>query len=191
MEFHYKYTLTPDEFANFQAYTGWHAPWSKSLRTKFIIKTSFYAVLMMSATLIVLRKIKGHDKDIFLRLPILILIGAIIFVFFSYLTAPSRIRADAKKILGKEENNHLLNERSIILSDNGIETTGATFHSTLKWESITRYANTKDYFYLYLNSMQGYVIPKRIISPKSEIEQLDKFLTEKIPLESSFRSLGI
>ncbi|MBK6990762.1 MAG: YcxB family protein [Chitinophagaceae bacterium] len=54
-----------------------------------------------------------------------------------------------------------------------------------------KYAQTKDYFYVYLSSLQALVIPKKLFTSNNSIEKFDKFLTEKIPLSASFRSIGI
>jgi hypothetical protein len=94
-------------------------------------------------------------------------------------------------MLQKEENKHFLYESELSLTDDGITGSDILSTTSYKWSSIVKYAVTKDFFYLYINSIQALIVPKRLFKSQTEIEQFDKYLSGKIPLSSSFRSMGI
>lgn len=190
MEYHFRYSLTADDFAEYNAYTSWHAPWQKKAKLKYLTNTGFYFFISMVATVIIIDKIKS-DKTNFKVLLIVGIVIALIFTYFSYYQVPYRVKNKARKFLVKEENSHILNETDIEISEDGIINTNKESRVHQKWSSITRYAITREYFFLYTNSIQAQIIPKRLFTSQKEIDEFDKFLTEKISLSSSFRSIGI
>ncbi|HMK26596.1 MAG TPA: YcxB family protein [Chitinophagaceae bacterium] len=191
MEYHFRYSLTTDDFAEYSAYTSWYAPWQKKVRIKFIVNVALISLVFMPAGIIVsryIRNAKHHNNE---GLGIIVLVALIFLLLFAYYQEPFRIKNKVRKFLDKDENSNILTERNLEINDKEIVFTDDTERSFRKWDSITRNAVTKEYFYLYTNSVQGYIIPKRLFSSQREIDEFDKFLTEKIPLASSFRSMGI
>ena len=191
MVYHLKFNLTVEEYQDFAAYSSWHAPWQKTNRLKFWVRTFFYSAITMAATLIILSKInppKYNHNEILIIISIIMLA---IVTAFSFYRAPYRVREKAAKLIAKDENFKLLAEREMELSETELNIDNLESRSSLKWSSIVRYSVTTKYFFLYINSEQGYIIPKRLFKNQGEIDEFDNFLTQKIPLSSSFRSLGI
>lgn len=191
MSYHFKYSLTEDDFAEFNAYTTWYAPWQKKSRFNYMLRFALYSILSYSATIIILRQLDVSAKSNFSFLISLSVVILILFGFFSFYQAPFSIKNKARKFINKEENKHILNETDLEITDDGIISSDKESQVQLKWGSITKYVVTKEYFYLYTNSVQAQVIPKKLFSSQQEINEFDKFLTEKIPLSSSFRSMRI
>jgi YcxB-like protein len=191
MDYHFKYSLTGDEFAEFNAYTVWSSPWQKKTRFNFVIRTVLYAGISMAVTIILLDKYRHKSGNNTTVLLITLLIFLPLLSSIAYYQEPFNIKRRARKLIFKEENSHILNETELELNDDGIINNDKESRVQQKWSSIIRYAVTKEYFYLYSNSMQAQIIPKRLFNSQKEIEEFDKFLTTKIPLSSSFRSMGI
>lgn len=191
MEYHFRYSLTADDFAEYNAYTSWHAPWQKKARIKFIVNIAFISLIVIPAGIIVSKYISNEKPHHYLRLGIMILVGLMVVLLFAYYQEPFRIKNKVRKFVGKDENSSILGERELEINDKEIVYVNDAGRSYCKWDSITRNAVTKEYFYLYTSSIQGYIIPKRLFSSQKEIDEFDKYLTEKIPLSSSFRSIGI
>jgi hypothetical protein len=191
MDYHFKYSLTEDEFAEFNAYTVWSAPWQKKTRFNFVIRTVLYAGISMAATIILLDKFRHKSGNNTTVLLITLLIFLPLLSTIAYYQEPFNIKRRARKLIVKEENSHVLNETELDINDDGIIHSDNKSMVQQKWSSIIRYTVAKEYFYLYTNSMQAQIIPKRLFSTQKEIEEFDKFLTTKIPLTSSFRSMGI
>ena len=99
--------------------------------------------------------------------------GLIIFQYFVF-------QASVKKFLRSD---HLVvgNERSMTISDSGIQEEGGRENSTgfYQWEIFYCAYETKKYFYLYLNTMQAIILPKRCFGPE-EIDFTQKLISEKM-----------
>lgn len=191
MEYYFKYSLTEDDFAEANVYTSWSATWLKKARLIFVVKSIFYGAMGMGATFFIFDKIGIIKKYSTVEL---IIASSVILVFstaFTYYQAPLGIRSKSKKLLIKEENRHILDEGELFINDDKIISIDSRNMTDYKWESIVKYASTKEYFFLYINSIQALIVPKRIFISQVEIDGFDNFLTQKIPLASSFRSIGI
>ena len=191
MDFNFKYKLTEEDYAEYNAYSSWHSNWQKKARLTFAIRLFIYCGISMSATAILLMKLKPPRTGDYNTFIIILILLNLLNTFIYYQQAPYNIKKKAIKLLHKEENQHLLDESELNINDQHIIATDNSSKTNYSWKSIVRYAVTKDFFYLYINSIQAIVIPKRLLGDQKEIDALDKFITEKIPLSSSFRSMGI
>ena len=191
MEFNFKYSLTEDDYAEYAAFTNWYAPWQKKERIKHAIKTFIYSSIFFIATIILLDRINSSGEDNYIVLIPISIVILLLLTILEFYQAPFRLKSKARKHVRKEENVQVLNETELFFDDSGIINNDKDVKVNLKWESIKKYAQTKGYFYVYLSSLQALVIPKRLFISNISIESFDKFLTEKIPLSASFRSIGI
>ena len=119
-----------------------------------------------------------------------VLINSLLTWIF-YNQAPFSIKKKVKVLLAKEENIHLLDENELNINESNIILIDTLTTTKYSWESIVRYAVTKEFFFLYINTIQALIIPKRLLKGEKDIENFDKYLTAKIPLSSSFRSMGM
>ena len=191
MDFYFKYKLTEEEYAEYNAYSSWYANWQKKTRLTFALRLFIYCGISMAAVIIILTKLDPPKTNNYSVLIIALFLLNIFITYIYYQQSPYSIKKKAIKLLHKEENQHLLDESELNINDQHIIATDNSSKTNYSWKSIVRYAVTKDFFYLYVNSIQAIVIPKRLLGNQKEIDGLDKFLTEKIPLSSSFRSIGI
>ena len=191
MEYNFKYSLTEDEFADFSAYTNWLSPQMKKHRIVYILKSVSYFYISFIAFIAIefyFNPLQKHNYTIFKSVGV---IGGLLFVLYLVFQTPFSIKAKAKKMLLKEENKHFLFEADLFLNDNGIASSDILSTNNYKWSSIVKFCITQRCFYLYTNSIQALIIPKRLFKSQIDIDQFEKFLSEKVPLSSSFRSIGI
>lgn len=188
MSFQFKYKLTEDDYAEFNAFALWHAPWLKKERIKYLFRTALYSGVSMAAVRIILQKINPPKKS---HPELLIILGAIILliiVLLSNYQAPFGIKAKARKLISKEENAAFFNESEIDFGEQGITNIDKQQQTFLKWESVVKFAQTKEYFFVYTSSVQAIILPKRLLKSQKEIESFKEYLLKKIPISSSFRS---
>jgi YcxB-like protein len=188
MDFQYKYKLTEDEHADFDVYTSWHANWQKKTRLVYLINVFIYCGISMIATIAIMSKLFPTENNNYNTLGMILILLNLLITYICYNQAPIAIKKKAIRLLRKEENHHLLDETEVTITEENIISIDNSSTTKYSWKSIVRYAVTKDFFYLYINTIQALVIPKRLLKDQREIEELDKFITEKIPLLSSFRS---
>lgn len=191
MVYNFKYSLTEDDFVAFNVYSLWEASWLKKNRISFTIRSTVYGIVAAVATILIINRLIPSKNDNHFPTAIFCSVGIVLLAALSYYQAPFDIKKRAKKMISSDDNRHILNETELELNDSGFVNTDIKARVEQKWSSIIRYAVTKNYFYLYTNSLQAQIIPKRLLPSQKEIDELDNFLTEKIPLSASFRSLGI
>jgi YcxB-like protein len=192
MEYNFRFSLTEDDFADFNACTLWLAPWNKKKRIKFFIKSFVYNVIFLTGIIYLIDEIVSSKQKNNLNFKIALSLSfALISAWYNYYHASLRVKKSAKQKLQNDENKNFLNENELKISETGIF--GANKMGTVNyvWISIVKYAVTKIFFYLYMNSIEAIIISKRLFKSEEEINEFDKFLTEKVPLSSSFRSIGI
>jgi YcxB-like protein len=191
MEYHFKYNLTAEDHAEYNSYTGWQAPWQNKIRKNYLAKTFFSCIVSMFVTEMILSKIDSSKNNHHAPLLMGAILLSLLITWVFYYQAPFTIKNKAKKILAKEENSHFFDETELDIYEENIISTDKLTNTQYSWKSIVRYAVTLEYFYLYTSTVQALIIPKRLFANEKEREAFDKFLTEKIPLTSSFRSMGI
>jgi hypothetical protein len=189
MEYYFKYSMTEDEFADFSAYTSWLAPWQSKTRKVFLFRTFISCAIMMIATIIILDKIDPPRRKSNTTLVILIGVINTIVTALAYYQAPNGIRKRARKLIQDEDNRHIMDENELSINNESIVNTEKKSTVRFGWDSIIRYAVTKDAFYLYINSLQALIIPKRLFKDQQEIQSFDQFVTANVSLTVSFRSM--
>jgi hypothetical protein len=188
MDYSFRYSLSIEDLAEYNVYTAWHAPWMKKARMTYLMRTALYSAVSFAAITIIMQYFNPiRNTTVFFVAAAIMLV---VTVFFSHYQAPFSVLNKARKIFAKEENKHMLNETILEMNEQGIIATDKDSRTQLTWASIMRYAVTREYFYLYLNSIQAHIVPKRLFTSQKEMEAFDRFLSEKIPLAASFRSMG-
>ncbi|MBL7724119.1 MAG: YcxB family protein [Chitinophagaceae bacterium] len=186
MEWHYKYTLTKEEYLEFNLFSCWTAPWRKSARIKYFVT---YFILCFSVSVFVVAT--SSKSNSFLQFLPFSLIISLIIAYLSSLHVKLSIKRKILTMLSKEEINHLLQETELTINEDKIIDKTQKSTSIYTWDSIVRYAKTEDKYCLYVNALNAIIIPGRLFNNQSEADDFEKFILSKIPHSSSFRSSGI
>ncbi len=174
---HLRFSLTEEEFYQFNYYTAWAAPERKGYRLWYFLK------VMLLYTLVALVYIfvnKDHDWPV--DFTIFSLIGLAYFLLIPILVKRS-VRNRVKEILGRKENAHVLEESEVTIDEKGIFEKDPVSESRYDWEGIVKLADTQDCLYLYTNSFHAIVIPKRILTP-TDHDELKELFNRHLPLST-------
>lgn len=175
-----KYHLTEEEYFDYNYYTAWAAPGKKGYRIRYYLR-----VLIMYAAVAILFIIGNHSQQILVDF---IVFGAIAITYF--LLVPWLIRKSigrrVKDILRQPENEHVLGEAEVILTDTGIVDKDEASESKYSWDAIVRKAETPFCYYLYTNSHHAIVIPKRAVRNAEDKKELERLLNQHLSLTSEF-----
>lgn len=73
------------------------------------------------------------------------------------------------------------NERTVTISETGVTEEGGKENSSgiFQWDVFYCVYETKKYFYLYINTMQAVILPKRVFT-KEEVIVLENLIKEKM-----------
>ncbi len=84
----------------------------------------------------------------------------------------------------KKENQHVLDEAEVILTDGGITDKDTLSETRYEWDAVVNFAETSDSYYLYTNSYYAIVIPKRVIENEAINTELKRLFDKHLPLEA-------
>ena len=194
MEFQLRFELTNEEYGDFNVYTVWSAPEQKKLRKKTFLSTLFLTLGFAILGVFISQQLSTASKQRSLVDPVIIVIVVVVaatVTLITYNRVASKTKSKAIQLVEKEDNNHILSDAEMEFREDGFTHTDSKSKSIQTWQSIIKYIDVNNSFYLYINSVQAFIIPKRVFASTGDIERFHKFLEEKIPLSSSFRSMGI
>lgn len=175
----FKFSLTEDEYFEYNYYTAWAAPHKKSYRVRYYAR-----VLALYSIIAVLYIFTNHSHRIEIDLIVFAAIGTVYFVMVPFLIKRS-IGRRTKQIIADPENQHVLDESEILISESGIIDQDKVSHSKYDWDAIVKKAETPNSYYLYTNSYHAIVIPKRVVR-KDEQDELQSYFNRFLSLSSEF-----
>lgn len=172
-----RYSLTEEEYLDYNYFTAWTSPDKVAYRRKYYLQVM--ALYVAVAGLYILGN-RNHSTGI--DIAVFTGIGAIYFMLIPMLVRRS-IKSRVKSVLSKPENHHVLNESEVTLTNTGILDKDTVSESRYDWDAIVRKAETALCYYLYTNSYHAIVIPKRIVK-SSEQGELTTMFNVYLPLSS-------
>ncbi|RYF88794.1 MAG: YcxB family protein, partial [Chitinophagaceae bacterium] len=173
------YSLTEEEYLDYNYFTAWTSPDKKSYRIKYYLQ-----VMVLYIAVAGLYIFANRSHSLAIDSVVFMAIGLIYFLLVPFLVKRS-IRSKVKSILSQPENHHVLHESEVTLDDAGITDKDTVSESRYGWEAIVRRAETKLCHYLYTNSYHAIVIPKRVVH-EQEQAVLQSLLDTNLSLSSDF-----
>jgi hypothetical protein len=170
-----KFRLTEDEYLEYNYYTAWSAPTRKRYRVYYFLR-----VIILYGAVAMLYIIATRQHYIWIDITVFLITGLVYLIMIPSFVKGS-VRRKVKHILSKKENQHVLDDAEIILSDTGIIDRDTHTESRYDWDAVVRLAETPESYYLYTNSYHAIVIPKRAVKKEQE-QDLTRLLSENLPL---------
>jgi hypothetical protein len=182
MAYFFKFSLTEEEYADYNVFACWRAPWQKDTRLKTVLR--LFLLSLVTAGAVIMIAYPPKDQNIVVSIAI-VLGSSLLGTFAGYSLVAAKTRTRAIKFVQNDENKSLLDEKEVEISDDRVSYTNKSTSMTIDLSSIVRYHRHTKYFYLFLNQSSALIIPDRLFRSQAEIEEFDRFLIEHIPLSSS------
>ena len=173
-----KYHLSEEEYFDYNYYTAWSAPARKKYRISYYLR-----VLLLYAAIAGIYIFLKSEEFVLANLIILVSIGLVYFLLVPSLVKQS-IRRRVKQMLSHPENEHILEDAEVELSDKGIIDKDKESESRYNWEGIVKKGETETSYFLYTNSYHAIVIPKRVLKTTEDRKELERLLNEYLPLST-------
>jgi hypothetical protein len=168
----------------FNYYTLWKAADKKDVRLRYYLKGFLYICLITIGLYFIHKPDKTGDY-VFILISLMILF----VVTYSGFFLKSIYRKRVNEFLKDEKNQHLLEKTRLTITENGItDITGKT-ELKISWDGVVKSIRNSKYYYLYISSIQAVIIPENCMTTAEKM-QLDKLLSEHIPLAIAFNSLN-
>jgi hypothetical protein len=174
----FRFTLTEQEYFQYNYYTAWAAPSRKRYRAGYFLR-----VLLLYGIVAFLYIFANRSHNFWIDIAVFIATGLVYLMFIPFFIKRS-VRRKVKDILSKKENQHVLHEAEIILSDHGIIDKDIVSESRYEWDAIVHFAETEDSYYLYTNSYHAIVIPKRAVKDITDRNEMQRLFDTYLPLEA-------
>jgi hypothetical protein len=91
--------------------------------------------------------------------------------------------------LADEKNACYLAQTEHIFTEEGVYSKDDYSESKYNWSSIVSKEETKDCYYLFVDSLKAIAIPKRVFNSETERSQFDSYLSTFLPVRAEFEGL--
>jgi hypothetical protein len=143
----------------------------------------FLRVLLIYGAVALLYILSTHSHIIWVDISVFLFTGLAYLFLVPFLIRRSVHRRVAD-ILAKKENQHVLDEAEIMLSETGILDKDNVSESRYDWDAVVHFAETSDSYYLYTNSYHAIVIPKRAIRNDADEKETERLFNSHLPLQA-------
>jgi hypothetical protein len=174
----FKFRLTEEEYYRYNYYTAWADPRRKRYRIIYFLR-----VILLYGIVAFLYILASKPVYIWIDILVFVITGLMYMLLIPFFIKRS-VRRKVADILSKKENQHVLDEAEIVLSDFGIIDRDTHSESRYGWEAIVHYADTPDGIYLYTNSYHAIVIPKRAVTGATNLKETERLLRTYLPLDA-------
>ena len=178
-----KYSLSKEDYVNYYTYLAWDAPGNKKKRLVYYGKQLLPIIIFLFAFYYTgLFNRPGN----FILLIAGFLIATTLLSFIGVRTNTMRV---AEKVAEHPENASIFLEASITVSEAGITTKNELMETKYQWKAILKKLESKNYYFLFINSLQAIVIPKRVFNSQEEKLQFEKLLSQFLSFEADVSHL--
>jgi len=166
------YSLTADDYTDFNVYF---------YASRF--KSSYKLVGMVFLVLIVLNVYQVVQSGYFnpadlLSAPIGVCVGY--FLLLVLLRSRWYMAYRCKRLIKSGRNAGLLGERTLLLSETGLQVTTAYFDCHYKWDAFEYLRESKSHLFLFISVNQAIIIPRRIFLLEQEAYDVRAFIERKL-----------
>lgn len=178
-----QYALTKEDYVNYYTYVSWDAPERKKKRFYYYIRQIIPIVLFIIAF---------YYTGIFERNSkfILLILG---FIFLTSLLSLFNVRSNtvkqAEKVANDPGNSSIFLAISMIVSETGISTKDVLTETKFQWNAFIKKQESREYYFLFVSSMQALIIPKRIFNNADERIQFEKLLSQCLSFDAEIGHL--
>lgn len=167
-----EYDLTKEDYIAFNMHHIDHSP---TIKRSLFIQRYIVALVFLAFPFIFSNMI-----GVPLLLP-LIVYGVIFIVWIlyypKYFTATTKKRI--LKMIDEGSNDNLFGPRTMTLSESGVEEVSDHGESRSSWRSIEKIDETADHIYIYISSINAYLVPIRAFEDKSQKDTFVERLKDK------------
>ncbi|MEO7524738.1 MAG: YcxB family protein [Ferruginibacter sp.] len=174
----FKYALTKEDYINYYTYIVWDAPVNKKKRLLYYAKQ----VLPLLIFLLAFYYTGLFDRN---GKFISLIAGALLLTsLLSLLGVRTNMMKQAQKVADNPENRSIFLDMTVIVSEAGITVKDELKETKYQWGSVIKKLESKNYYFLFVNAIQGIIIPKRAFNSTEQKAQFEKILGQYVSFEA-------
>lgn len=178
-----QYAITKEDYLNYYTYVTWDAPENRKRRFNYYVRQVIPILLFIIAF---------YYTGIFERNSkfILLILGFIFLTsFLSLFGVRSNAMRRAEKITNDPANSSIFKDIFMTVSEAGIHTKSSSTETKYEWNAFIKKQESKEYYFLFINSIQALIIPKRIFKNADERTQFEKLLSQHLSFDAEIGHL--
>ena len=176
---HYK--LTKEDYVNFYTYVMWDAGYLRKKRAKNILKQ--LAIVSVFIGVLYFSGVFRYLSSITLTIILLMFATSVIPLF----TGRSSANKEAVQIADDPDNHAIFADTKLLSGDDGVHIKTSDAETKYTWKAIIKKTETDAYYFLFINTIQAIIIPKRVFGNNDEKAEFQKLLLRNLSLEAEIK----
>lgn len=177
------YALTKEDYTNYYIFVAWDAPGKHAKRSLYYLK--------QLGTIIIFTGV-FYYTGLFDRSSLFAFVVISLILFTSVLSITgirSTITSQAKKISDNPENSAIFLSTTVVISETGILLEDALTARKFKWEAFLKKQENNNYYFLFYNSFEAIIIPKKVFKTDAEKRLFDSLLIQFLSFDAEIGHL--
>lgn len=179
-----EYTITEEEFLNYNYFVGWMDPAKKLKRLKF------YLFAIIGFPVIAGFLLSQGKKTLELSSIIYIVIGTIALLLLLRFRLRPVFDKQAKKLLQQPGGDTILSRMNATIEEKGFFLKTKTAEAKYEWNAFQRKVIANNCYYLFVNARQAAIIPFSAFQSPAEREKFDALLLQYLPLKTELKQFA-
>ncbi len=164
------------DLTEFNLYHHWYAPEKKSFRRNFSLRTALWVLAPILFYCLFLL----NPADDSISFPLIVGFSAsAILMLYAYATYKSKLYSTAVKFYSDPLNKSFLEETYIEIDGDKLIAKQTSSITEIPLKAILKTVENKGSYYLYVNSMQAIIIPKRAFESNEKIQEFKQAINLK------------
>lgn len=178
---HLNYTIEANDYVQYYTYMYWDDKKRKKIRLRNTAKQIAYNILFCG--ILFYSSFAGRNNKY------IILISSLIFAItlLSFIGGKNALRTEALKVANDEDNASIFTNYNLVVSNDEIIIKTSFLESKYYWKAFIKKIEIEDYYFLFTNTLQAVLIPKRAFINDTEQAAFDKILTQNLSLDAEFK----
>lgn len=173
-----KYALSKEDYVNYYTYVMWDAPEKKKAKLKYYLRQVGFYVLVI-AVLFYTGVFQYNRSVLYIYLGIMLFTTAM-----QIFNARNNIKKQAQKIANATNNQSIFLDTQIDISETGISMKDELSETKLQWKAFVKKQENADYYFLFTNSIQALIFPKRIFKTAEDKARFQQLLSQHLSFDA-------
>lgn len=177
------YTFSKEDYTRYYQQVTLYSPGKrKAIIMAWLKRFAFFTAMLL------LIKFSGREVtlDLYFFFSLFILFAIYIIPLFEL---PAIHRKNARAFIDDPLSHNFFTDYEVGISDTGISMKGGLTESKFQWGSIVKKEENDQHYYLFINSQQAIVLPKRSLSLPGDKQELERFFAQHLSFEAEIGHL--
>ncbi|MGE8082038.1 YcxB family protein [Peribacillus loiseleuriae] len=164
-----KYEMTKDDHLAFNLHYVKH---SKTIKQSLFMQRFLVPIIFLILPFVLFWMIGEFLIGFFITFALISIVWIVFYPKYFY----GHIIRNVKKVLNEGSNDNLLGQHVFISTEDGFIEKSRVGETKIGWSSIERIEENEDYFFLFISTMNAYIVPKRSFPDKASQEDFKKMI---------------